>query len=173
MACPAARPNGLNMETDSINVEWNAARAERDAAWPAAPSGRAETLGPGSELREAERIMLKASATVARRRRDRMHVEVAVLLLASVAVYVMAYCTQWFEFITRWFVARRYENADEMIVTAIFVALGLAVFGYRRLRETEEEMATNQQVQAALMLMRIDRARSPGKAAHRRAGQRE
>ncbi len=141
------------METDSINLEWNAARAERAAAWPRSPSGGPETLGPGAELREAERIMLKASATVAKRRRDRMRLEVALLVVASAAVYITSYCTGWFEFITRWFVARRYENADEMIVTALFVAAGLALFSYRRLRETQEEMSTNQQVQAALMLM--------------------
>jgi PAS domain S-box-containing protein len=106
-----------------------------------------------TERKRAEETMRQASGDVARGRRKRMRIEVAILVAATVTVYLIGYFSSWFEFVTHWFLARPVEHMDELILTTVFVAASLAIFAYRRWRETELEMTSNQQVQAALALL--------------------
>jgi PAS domain S-box-containing protein len=106
-----------------------------------------------TERKKAEAVMRQASGDAARGRRRKMYFEIAILALMAVATYALAYFTAWFEFITRWVLSRKVENIDEIVLTAVFVAAGFAIFAYRRWRETELEMTSHQQVQASLGLL--------------------
>ena len=126
-------------------------RLVRDAA------GRpAEMIGVWTDITErkrAEVIMRRASGDLALIRRRRMHVEIAVMISATVAVYLVAYFSSLFAFVAKWFLRLPAERMDELILTSLFIAAGLAIFGYRRWRETEVELTGHQQLQAALALL--------------------
>jgi PAS domain S-box-containing protein len=106
-----------------------------------------------TERKRAEGIIRQASGDATRGRRRKMYLEIGILATSAVGIYALAYFTSWFEFITRWVLARKVENIDEIILTTLFVAAGFAIFAFRRWRERELEMTSHQQVEASLGLL--------------------
>ena len=129
----------------------DARRLIRDAA--GAP---VEFIGVWTDItprKQAEALVRQASRHVVRSRRKSVIIEVAVILAVIASVYALATYTNWFIWVTRWFLARDVEKMDEIILTAIFTGVGLAVFSFRRWREAQAEAISSHQVQAALGLV--------------------
>lgn len=99
---------------------------------------------------QAEAIVRQAAGDVARDRSRQVRIDLAIFTLLTGLLYTLALTFSWFEAITRWFLAHDVEKLDEIIVCALFITTGLAVFSYRRWREAKLEMASRQQVQAAV-----------------------
>lgn len=106
--------------------------------------------------KQAEAIARQAAGDVARDRSRQVRIDLAILALLTVSLYTLAFEFRWFEAVTRWFLAHDVEKLDEIILSAIFFATGLAVFAYRRWREAKFEMASRQQVQAAMGLLHTE-----------------
>jgi PAS domain S-box-containing protein len=106
-----------------------------------------------TERKRAEVILRQASGNVVRVRRKKMYIEIAILMAATVGIYLVAFLTSVFSFVPKWFLRLPMERMDEVILTSIFIAAGLAIFAFRRWRESELEMTSHQQLQAALVLL--------------------
>ncbi|HXC02130.1 MAG TPA: response regulator [Opitutaceae bacterium] len=116
----------------------------------------AELVGIWADITEhkrAEETMQQASGRVTRDRRNRVRIELAILFLATALIFTLAARFEWFEAGTRWVQAYDAIQLDDIVVTAIFFAAGLAIFAFRRWRESESELTSQQQVQAALGLL--------------------
>ncbi len=106
-----------------------------------------------SERKRAEEVLGRAAGTVARDRRRSVRLELAILVLAAGSVYALAAAFGWFESLRGWFPARNLQQWHELMFAVIFAAAGLAVFAFRRWRETETELTGHQQVRTALGLL--------------------
>jgi PAS domain S-box-containing protein len=116
----------------------------------------AELVGVWADITEhkrAEEIMQQASGRVTRDRRKRVRIELAVLVAVTALIFMLAAHFEWFEAGTQWIQAYDALQLDDIVITAIFFAAGLAVFAFRRWRETESELTSRQQAQAALGLL--------------------
>jgi PAS domain S-box-containing protein len=106
-----------------------------------------------TERKRAEEIVREASGHEARSRRKRVYIELAILATGAAAIYLLAARFNWFEAATRWVLANELQQLDETILATIFLVVGLAVFAFRRWRESESELTGGQQTQVALGLM--------------------
>ncbi len=107
-----------------------------------------------TERKRAEEIVRQAFDPAATRRGTwKTGGELAVLLVATAFMYVLAARFNWFDGVTRWVLERGYAELDETIFALIFLTIGLGVFSFRRWREAESQLTSRQQVQAALSLL--------------------
>ena len=106
-----------------------------------------------SEHKRAEEIARQASGDLAQDQRKQARMELAVLVVATAAVFLLAAHFNWFESATRWILQYAADELDEVILTAIFFMVGLGVFAVRRWRETESELTSHHQARAALALL--------------------
>jgi PAS domain S-box-containing protein len=106
-----------------------------------------------TERKRAEEVVRQASGNVARDRRNRVRIDLAILVAGTAAIYVLAARFNWFEAVSRWVLAHELAQLDETILATLFLVAGLAVFGFRRWRESESELTSRQQTQAALELL--------------------
>jgi PAS domain S-box-containing protein len=116
----------------------------------------AELVGIWADITEhkrAEEIMQQASGRIIRDRRKRVRIELAILVAATALIFTLAAHFEWFEAGTRWIQVYDAFQLDDMVVTAVFFAALVAVFAFRRWRETESELTSRQQAQAALGLL--------------------
>ena len=116
-------------------------------------TGFVGTVEDITERKRAEEIVQQASGHVVRRRRKQVRIELTVLVAAAAAIYALADRFEWFNGGAQWIQAHDAAQVDDMVLTAIFLAVGLAVFAFRRWRETESELMGRQQTQAALGLL--------------------
>jgi PAS domain S-box-containing protein len=121
------------------------------------PTGQpVEMIGVWTDITErkrAEEIVRQASGSVVRRRRRRIRYEMAILVTATVAIFIVAVRSNCFGTITRWIQAHGPDELNEIILPTFFMSVGLAVFAFRRWRETELALTGHLQVQAALGLL--------------------
>jgi PAS domain S-box-containing protein len=116
----------------------------------------AELVGVWADITEhkrAEEIMQQASGRMTRDRRNRVRIELVALVAVTALIFMLAARFEWFEAGTRWIQAYNAIQLDDIVVTVIFFAVGLTVFAFRRWRESESELTTRQQAQAALRLL--------------------
>jgi PAS domain S-box-containing protein len=116
----------------------------------------AELVGVWADITEhkrAEEIMQQASGRVTRDRKKRVRIELAILVTATVLIFIAAAHFEWFEASIRWIQAYDAIQLDDIVVTANFFAMGVAVFAFRRWRESESELTSRQQAQAAMGLL--------------------
>ncbi|MDB6166788.1 MAG: hypothetical protein JWQ83_1928, partial [Lacunisphaera sp.] len=106
-----------------------------------------------TERRRAEEIVHQASGHLSRDRKKQVGLEMVVLVVSAAIFYVLAAQSNWFEAATRWVLANDVDQLDEVAFTMVFLVMGLAVFAFRRWRETESELTTHQQARAALALL--------------------
>jgi PAS domain S-box-containing protein len=106
-----------------------------------------------TERKRAEEIVGQASGQVTRDRRKQVGVELAILVTATAMVFALAARFNWFEAVTQWVLANELKQLDETILATIFLVAGLVMFGFRRWRESESELTSRQQTQAALGLL--------------------
>jgi len=106
-----------------------------------------------SERKRAEEVLARASGRLARDRRRSVRLELLILALVAGSVYALAAAFGWFEVLRGWFPVRTLQQWHGIMFAVIFLAAGLAVFAFRRWRETVTELSSHQQVQAALSLM--------------------
>jgi PAS domain S-box-containing protein len=106
-----------------------------------------------TERRRAEDIMRQASGRIIKNRRKKACIELAILAAVTASIYTLATVFDWFEGVTTWFLAHKVEEMDEIILTAIFIAVGLTVFAFRRWRESESELTSRHQAQTALGML--------------------
>ena len=126
-----------------------------------------------TERKRAEEVLRDASSHVAQDRKIRVRMELAILVAVTLAVFLLASHFQWFESGTRWILTHQVLEFDEMILTTFFLTAGLAVFAYRRWRETETELTGRDQAQAAMTLLHdeLDRQVKQRTGELERAGQ--
>ncbi len=115
-----------------------------------------ETVGIWTDITErkrAEEIVREASGRVVHRRRKTAFVELAIIAAGGVALYGVAVRFQWFKQVDDWLMAQGFQEWDAFMVTSWFVTAGLAFVAFRRFRESQSELTSRQQLQAALRLM--------------------
>jgi PAS domain S-box-containing protein len=106
-----------------------------------------------TERRRAEETLRQASRHVMRNRRIGVRIELGILAGLTAIFYLLAAHFNWFAFITLWIVANDLARLDEISFTIVFLAGLVAVFIFRRSRETASELTTHHQVEAALSLL--------------------
>jgi PAS domain S-box-containing protein len=119
----------------------------------------AELVGVWADITEhkrAEEVIQQASSGVKRSRRKLVRIELVLLFVATGLAFMAAAHFEWFEAGTRWIQSYDALQLDDIVVTAIFFALGLVVFAFRRWREAEFELTSQQQVQTALGLLHTE-----------------
>ena len=103
-----------------------------------------------TERRRAADFVAHASGKAAHGRRRQVRLELALLLCATVSIYALASRFNWFESVTRWFLAHDTSQIDEMLVAMVTFSTGLGIFALRRWRESELDLTSHRQVQSAL-----------------------
>ncbi len=107
-----------------------------------------------TERKRADEIVREASGHVARDRRKRVGFELALLLIATAAAYVMAGRIDWITEAERSLRTQPFEPVIDQILSAgVFFAAGLAVFAFRRWSDAESELTSRHQAQAARRLL--------------------
>jgi PAS domain S-box-containing protein len=106
-----------------------------------------------TERKRAEETVRQASGRVARGRRRSVLIELAVIFVATVAVYLLAARYDWFLAATQWLLAHELDRLDEMLFTAICLLLMLAIFAFRRWLETQSNLTRGQNAHAAMELL--------------------
>jgi PAS domain S-box-containing protein len=106
-----------------------------------------------SERKRAEETVRQISGRAEHGRKNRVRIDFAILLAATAAIYALSARFDWFEGAARWFRVHDATRLDDIVIAIFFVAIGLAVFAFRRLRESNTALVSQQQVQAALGLM--------------------
>jgi PAS domain S-box-containing protein len=106
-----------------------------------------------TERKRAEQVVRQASGRVARNRRTQAGIDLAILATATASIYMLAARFAWFEGIARWVLTHDRQQLPEMMLSAVFITLGLLAFGFRRWRESESDLMSRQQAQAALGLL--------------------
>jgi two-component system, cell cycle sensor histidine kinase and response regulator CckA len=106
-----------------------------------------------TERKRAEEIVRQASRRVVRNRRAQAGIDLAILVMATALIYVFAARFRWLEGITRWILANELRQLPEIILSTVFLMVGLLAFGLRRWREAESELTSRQHAQAALSLL--------------------
>jgi len=106
-----------------------------------------------TEHKRAEETIRQASGHLIRNRRKQLRLELAILAIATAAVYALSDRFEWFRVFMRWILAHDVEQFDDMAAAALFLFVGLAVFVFRRWRETLSELTGRHQTQAALALL--------------------
>jgi PAS domain S-box-containing protein len=82
-----------------------------------------------------------------------VRIELGILFVATATVYALSARFDWFEGITGWFRLHDTTQLDDMVLAFFFISIGLAVFAFRRLHETETALTSQQHVRAALGLL--------------------
>ncbi len=121
-----------------------------------ASGGPAELIGVLTDITEhkkAEETMNQATVQVARSRKTKVIVELAVLVTATTSIYIFGTRFSWFEAAARWEEKRDILKLDAAFLATAFSVVGLTVFAFRRWRESESELTSRQQTQAALGLL--------------------
>jgi len=106
-----------------------------------------------TERRMAEEVVLEAAVLLGRKRKVHIRIELAVFVTVTALISSIAVFTHLFEGVTRWFLAISFGRMDEVILMPVVVAIGFAIFAFRRWRETKVELTSHQQVQTALGLL--------------------
>jgi PAS domain S-box-containing protein len=106
-----------------------------------------------TERKRAEEIVRKASGIMARKWNTTVLIELALFAALTSSIFALSVLTRWFEGVTRWFLRHPFGQMDEMLLTPVVIAVGLAVFAFRRWRETQAAMSGQQQVQKAMGLV--------------------
>jgi PAS domain S-box-containing protein len=112
-----------------------------------------------TERKRAEEIVQQTAGRSEQARRSKVRRDLIVFGPALVVVYGLATYFGWLGTIVHWIGHRRYLPGDEIVVAALFVGVWLAAFAFRRWRETESELSSGQQAQAALELLHQELAR--------------
>ena len=118
-----------------------------------APTGMVGVWADITERKRAEETVRQTSGRMPGSRKNKVRLELAIIILATVPVYLLAVRYNWFEAATRWILDSEVYQLDEIIFAILFLAAALAVFAFRRWRETESELTHGQQAQAALGLL--------------------
>jgi PAS domain S-box-containing protein len=106
-----------------------------------------------TERRRAEEVVREASLLVSRNRNRKVLIELAIFCILTATIISIALWTHRFEGVSRWVLKRPFEDLDELILTPIIIAAGLAIFAFRRWREAETALTNHQQVRAAMELL--------------------
>jgi PAS domain S-box-containing protein len=106
-----------------------------------------------SERKRAAEIVQQASGHVARDRLKQLRFELGIIFGGAVASFLLSVKFDVFEKMTRWFLAHDALQLDDLFVALVFVSVGLAVFAFRRWRETNAVLTGNLQVQSAFELL--------------------
>jgi PAS domain S-box-containing protein len=126
-------------------------RLIRDAS--GAPAELIGVLTDFTARKRAEETVRQANVYLARNRKKLVIIELAVLVSSTVAIYGFGSRFNWFEAATRWEEARQILTLNAMFLATAFFVIGLTVFAFRRWRESESELTSRQQTQAALGLL--------------------
>jgi PAS domain S-box-containing protein len=129
----------------------DARRLIRDAG--GAPAELLSVWTDITERKRADEILREASGGALRRRRRAVRIDLSILLGATIVLCWSAFLFDWTAAFAAWLLARRIDLLDEAAVTLLFAAVGLAIFGFRRWRETESELTIGQHTQGALKLL--------------------
>jgi PAS domain S-box-containing protein len=103
-----------------------------------------------SERKRAAEIVKQASGRVARDRLMQLRFELGILFGGALAVFLLSSKFNWFEGVVAWLVDHEAVKLDDLAVAFFFMAIGLAIFAFRRWRETNAVLTGNLQVHAAL-----------------------
>jgi PAS domain S-box-containing protein len=106
-----------------------------------------------TERKRAEGTIQRTSGIAARDRRRVVRWELGFLFAGTLSIFALSSRYNWFEGMMRWVLAHDASQLDDMILAIVFISIGLGVFAFRRWRETETALTSQQQVQAALSLL--------------------
>jgi len=126
-------------------------RLIRDAS--GAPAELIGVLTDFTASKRAEDTVRQATVHVSRDRKRQVIIELAILIAATVSIYAFGARFSWFEAAARWEEERDILKLDATFLATSFFAVGLTVFAFRRWRESESELTSRQQTQAAMGLL--------------------
>ena len=106
-----------------------------------------------TERKRVEGILDKASGTMVRKWKTTVLTELGLFAFLTASIFAIASWTDWFQGVTRWFLRRRIEQMDEILLTSAALAVCLAVFAFRRWAEARRAMTSKQQEQKAIELL--------------------
>jgi PAS domain S-box-containing protein len=106
-----------------------------------------------TERKRAEEVVRQASGRAVQNQKKYVRIELVIILSAAAAVFALGFRYEWFEAGTRWIMSHSATDLDDFVLTAIFLMTGLAVFAFRRWRESESSLTNRHLEQSALALL--------------------
>lgn len=97
--------------------------------------------------------MLEATSQVARGWKKQSRRELLILMGLTTALFELSLWQNWFQRSTDWILAHAGDHVDELIFTLLFLVAGLAVFAFRRWRESELELTVRLQSHGVLSFL--------------------
>jgi PAS domain S-box-containing protein len=106
-----------------------------------------------TERKRTEDALQQASTQAASSRWKAVAIEFAVLIGSTAIFYALSRRFAWLEAVARWSLYGGVEQLDDVAASALFLAVGMGIFAFRRWRETKSELIVHQHGQAALRLL--------------------
>ncbi len=160
----------LKEDAPSVSVEYRIARPDGSVRWVHdrrfqvrdAAGNLVQVTGITTDITErkrAEEVLRGSNSQLVNRRNMQTQMELGIVFVLSILVFVVGYVSGFFDWGFHYVDAHDTGMGgfwDETVGTIIFISFALAVFSYRRWRESRADVLSQTQISKALSTMHTE-----------------